>query len=1349
MNVQYKGCYEALYNYLFPLVALKVLRDAPAMSPFQDMAITDKNTSVAVRVPPNKMIYKTYPGAYGSSDLQYIIRANFDCAYNCAFLSLKYGPVIINVPPIPDIPAKYTGTGKPQKRFWNMQLMDSWTNNYVDIGSTENAPSGQYVVQGYTTTDNNGSTYNPLVAYNIGLIILLIIIIIITAALYFSANVTGVSTTIMSLIIGLCFLLIVLISAYGKKKYNAVYSCSTDFTDAIFRIECASVEDFEENCYQLQRKFSINYVDNNASEKVNKQFNNEIFVPATSYISNPCGNDDDCPMNQYCVSDAEYGGFCKTYSEICNYTDECNPIQYCNTTTHMCNDFPNCTQDRDCSHGEFCDMSLGGAGMPPEPATTGIPNPDKIRNDPITGDQQTGVCREKQSRRKDETCIDDYDCTFTGYCNQDTGICAPKPCFKNGQCPSGQECSSDMICVSMIDAPCKSDTNCTNGQYCNADTGYCEDPKQRCENPTDCVSPGKTCDTKLGVCSNICKNDAWCNEEKGEVCDEKTGACTLTYMPCSVNSDCIDGYSCMQGTCQPTPLTCIPGKTDGPTPSKSSSPSKTPSPSKSSSPSKTPSISGGMPSIPPTPTRRPTKPPRPTGGWNPYHKPSGGWPHPTKPPRPTGGWNPYHKPSGGWNPWPPQEMQVPDDENEDFFEMLKSPNPSSPGFSVSPSPSGSMSPSPSGSMSPSPSGSMSPSPSGSMSPSPSGSMSPRPSGSMSPRPSGSMSPRPSGSLSPILPALSGDGLCAQGYECSQKGTCEIVDCVPGQSPDPCLKGNICDINTMTCSEPKWCATNADCNGAQTCDLSNNRCENVPCTETNDQCTVGNYCDLDLGLCRPIPQPSGLSCTNDASCADGMYCNRSVTPAQCAYTTRNNGSPNPNVISTPMTLDTNDVVFNMTAEEFYTLASVLIRTEAPPGKTAMEKQMIQLLRSINMLPINHDPKLNQFDWNTIPTGTKLGLNSAVRSASNNLAKQGKIYKLTTQTVTGWQGFQLQAGNARGKEKYTIRALEAAIGLGMNVPTTAIYYTCNIDNKKYKTKLDGSQNNYIMHFAGNSCFSHIKAPPVKAFWSLTVYGADGFPIINDENIYSFGTHNKINYESDGSITVYLTKEEDYVPETMLNWLPIPETKFNVTFRAYGPSEAIQVGDWIPPFVEVLKNCSPSQIKKIYSKTFDNPNVYDRQTCVKSINMEQRRDQYKHIGCTSLKQIIDQCPPAEENTDTDFANPRILYGRNPAPNMELLFYQDLGTGVNPYDPYRRGGRDGRHENAKQYELSRRQALKQNRQNQQIENFNKTKKNKKVNFGNFNSGIGNPQEAIRNTKNNNINPQPDTNITIQQDMF
>jgi hypothetical protein len=154
-------------------------------------------------------------------------------------------------------------------------------------------------------------------------------------------------------------------------------------------------------------------------------------------------------------------------------------------------------------------------------------------------------------------------------------------------------------------------------------------------------------------------------------------------------------------------------------------------------------------------------------------------------------------------------------------------------------------------------------------------------------------------------------------------------------------------------------------------------------------------------------------------------------------------------------------------------------------------------------------------------------------------------------TGWGG---GAGGHVGRygTDYGQRAAVARIGLGANPPEDAVYMHRRIDASG--NPLDGSHT-YRIHFD--------KTPPVRAFWSLTMYGDDGYFIANPIYRFAIGDRDKLKYNPDGSLDLYIQKDSPG-EEKESNWLPAGSAKFNLSLRMYWPREEVLSGNWIPPAV-----------------------------------------------------------------------------------------------------------------------------------------------------------------------------------------
>ena len=102
--------------------------------------------------------------------------------------------------------------------------------------------------------------------------------------------------------------------------------------------------------------------------------------------------------------------------------------------------------------------------------------------------------------------------------------------------------------------------------------------------------------------------------------------------------------------------------------------------------------------------------------------------------------------------------------------------------------------------------------------------------------------------------------------------------------------------------------------------------------------------------------------------------------------------------------------------------------------------------------------------------------------------------------------------------------------------------------------------------------LKDVPAKAFWSITVYDADGYPQGDVYNINSeFAIPNK-----DGSVTIHFGGDKNAV-----NYMDIFED-WNLALRIYEPSEAYFNGEWAMPKLEIAE-LSPIEAKSLAKRAF----------------------------------------------------------------------------------------------------------------------------------------------------------------------
>ena len=142
-------------------------------------------------------------------------------------------------------------------------------------------------------------------------------------------------------------------------------------------------------------------------------------------------------------------------------------------------------------------------------------------------------------------------------------------------------------------------------------------------------------------------------------------------------------------------------------------------------------------------------------------------------------------------------------------------------------------------------------------------------------------------------------------------------------------------------------------------------------------------------------------------------------------------------------------------------------------------------------------------------------------------------------------------------YFTRTAVAKSNILVNSPNETKYFYQDLDADGGRLN---SANRYTVTFAKDA------TPPVRGFWSLSIYNEHHFFIANPINRFSVGTKNKdLKLAADGSLTIYVQADEPTDPVQRANWLPAPKGEFSLYVRAYWPKPAITDGSWTPPAVQ----------------------------------------------------------------------------------------------------------------------------------------------------------------------------------------
>ena len=159
-----------------------------------------------------------------------------------------------------------------------------------------------------------------------------------------------------------------------------------------------------------------------------------------------------------------------------------------------------------------------------------------------------------------------------------------------------------------------------------------------------------------------------------------------------------------------------------------------------------------------------------------------------------------------------------------------------------------------------------------------------------------------------------------------------------------------------------------------------------------------------------------------------------------------------------------------------------------------------------------------------------------------------------------GWYSPVNNAQWGTDYLNRTGTAKSNMYDNKPNETKYIYRDLDSQGQQ--LDGKYNYTVTFLKGQE-------PPVRGFWSMTLYNEYHLFTPNTLNRYSLGTKSKsfLKYNQDGSLTLYFGANSPG-KEKETNWVPAPQGNFSLYIRAYWADKAILEGTWMPPQVLRVK-------------------------------------------------------------------------------------------------------------------------------------------------------------------------------------
>ncbi|WP_199193294.1 DUF1254 domain-containing protein [Blastopirellula marina] len=186
----------------------------------------------------------------------------------------------------------------------------------------------------------------------------------------------------------------------------------------------------------------------------------------------------------------------------------------------------------------------------------------------------------------------------------------------------------------------------------------------------------------------------------------------------------------------------------------------------------------------------------------------------------------------------------------------------------------------------------------------------------------------------------------------------------------------------------------------------------------------------------------------------------------------------------------------------------------------------------------------------------------KGAEQGLAAIKKNTDAIGATVNGWHILDITNDREACDGDWLLRASIAMAGIYANDSIEAAYPITRTDADGQP--LDGSQHKYTITFPAG------KLPPVKAFWSVTMYDGKTQLLIKnpiDRYLINSPMLPDMKKNADGSLTIYIQKDSPGADQEA-NWLPAPDGPIYLAMRLYWPkTDPPSIlppghGTWKPP-------------------------------------------------------------------------------------------------------------------------------------------------------------------------------------------
>jgi len=206
----------------------------------------------------------------------------------------------------------------------------------------------------------------------------------------------------------------------------------------------------------------------------------------------------------------------------------------------------------------------------------------------------------------------------------------------------------------------------------------------------------------------------------------------------------------------------------------------------------------------------------------------------------------------------------------------------------------------------------------------------------------------------------------------------------------------------------------------------------------------------------------------------------------------------------------------------------------------------------------EPLVERLRWIGVQAGAPFDLGQLPPRMADAVARgvsaaRGRIAAGTRRPATrAGNGWRVALDLGRYGTSYQHRAETALVALGANVPEDAVYPMTNVDAEG--RRLTG-RSRYVIHF------DQPALPPVRAFWSLTMYDERHFLVASPIGRHALGSRDDLRRNADGSLDIFIQHDEPEAAKAA-NWLPAPRGELNLIMRLYWPERDVLEGRWTPP-------------------------------------------------------------------------------------------------------------------------------------------------------------------------------------------